>query len=92
MNNISRRSVFKFGGAALGISTIAVLPGLKDVCDVSKNSRRSDRKVKLVPIKGVSYSPATLAFMESSRFESPKHAIYGLRNPNIEFYLEYIES
>ena len=41
---------------------------------------------------GTGPSAATLAFMRRARFETPRQAIYGMKDPNIPFLIEHVAS
>lgn len=47
--------------------------------------------VRIVPIAGLSYSPAFLELCRSHRFESVRHALRSVRDPELEFDLEFSE-
>lgn len=72
--------------------TVAMVPGLMNVSGGLGRSKSSRRCIKLSPVVGVSYSEATLAFMKRARFETPRQAIYGMKDPNIEFMIEHVSA
>jgi len=43
-------------------------------------------------VPGVCYSETTLAFMARARFETPRQAIYGMKDPNIRFLIEHVQN
>lgn len=89
---MNRRQILGFAGLAGAALTVGIVPGLRSV-GASAGSAKSHRaSIKLSPVPGVSYSPATLAFMARARFETPRQAIYGMKDPNIPFFIEHVPS
>lgn len=85
---LSRRSLLISGGAA-GAAFLVTLPGLESICGDSTVPKAA--RVKLSPIPGVKYRPSVIEFMRTARFSSPRDAIYGLKTPEIEYYLENVK-
>jgi hypothetical protein len=89
---INRRQLLGYAGAAGAAMTVGMLPGLRNVRGGTGPSAATRRRIKLSPIPGVSYSAATLAFMRRARFETPRQAIYGMKDPNIPLLIEHVAS
>lgn len=87
---MKRRDLLALTGATGAALTVGVLPGLRSVCGNPSRSQGATRRVKLTPVPGVAYSDSALAFMERARFGTPRQAIYGMKDPNIEFFVEHV--
>lgn len=72
--------------------TVGMLPGLLHVGGESARIKSACRSIRLAPVPGISYTAATLAFMERARFESPRQAVYGMKDPNIPFLIQHVPS
>jgi hypothetical protein len=77
-------------GLAGSALTLGVLPGLGDQGGHGSSALRRSKLVKLSPLPGVSYRKRTLDFMERARFETPRQAIYGMKDPRIPFVIESV--
>lgn len=87
---MKRRQILGYAGVAGAAITVGMLPGLRSVCG-RKARRKFDRpSIKLSPVPGVAYSATTLAFMARARFDTPRQAIYGMKDPNIQFFIEHV--
>ena len=89
---MNRRTLLGMTGAAGAALTVATLPGLRHLCGKPNGAVKCGRCVKLSPIAGISYSAATLAFMDRARFDTPRQAIYGMKDPNIQFLIEHVSA
>lgn len=84
---ITRKQFVKRLAVVSGAGMIATLPGLKLL---SHSSEKRTGSVKLTPIPGQFYTKSTLRFMEEARFENARHAIRGMGNQKVEFFLEHV--
>jgi hypothetical protein len=69
-----------------------MLPGLNGFSGSPALRKRAHRHIRLSPVPGFAYSAASLAFMGRARFESPRQAIYGMKDPNIPFLIQHVPS
>lgn len=88
---MTRRQLLGIATGAGAAITVGMLPGLSGIRGGAK-APGSVRRIKISPVPGVSYSKATLAFMHRARFETPRHAIYGMKDPNIPFLIQHVPS
>jgi hypothetical protein len=89
---MKRRNIITLIGASTAALTLATLPGLRQFCGGKALSNSRKRNIKISPIPGVSYTPTALAFMERARFENPRQAIYGMKDPSVRFIIEYVHA
>jgi hypothetical protein len=47
--------------------------------------------IRLFPVEGRTYSPTFLQFMETARFESPRHAMLSVRSQEVEYEIGFAE-
>lgn len=50
------------------------------------------RDVRVIPVKGVRYNNSFLEFIKDARFDSPRHAIMSIGNPDLEYSLTFSHS
>ncbi len=89
---MKRRNLITLIGSSTAALTVATLPGLRLLCADKKVTKVQKRCIKISPLPGVVYRPAALAFMERARFDTPRQAIYGMKDPNVRFMIEYVSS
>jgi hypothetical protein len=90
---MKRRNILNLIGASTALLTVSTFPSLLSLGAAHRAaSHPSKCRLKLSPIPGVAYSDSALAFMERARFETPRQAIYGMKDPNIEFFIEYVSA
>lgn len=89
---MKRRNLLALIGASSATITIASLPGLNHLCGGKTLKHSRNRCIKISPIPGVVYTTSALAFMERARFETPRQAIYGMKDPSIRFIIEYVQA
>lgn len=89
---MKRRNILNLIGVSAAALTVSTLPNLLSLGVAHRAFHSSKRRLKLSPIPGVAYSESALAFMERARFETPRQAIYGMKDPNIEFFIEYVSA
>jgi hypothetical protein len=87
---MKRRNILTLIGASTAALTVGTFPCLKSLSSSHRASHSPKRRLKLSPVPGVAYSESALAFMQRARFETPRQAIYGMKDPNIEFIIEYV--
>jgi hypothetical protein len=87
---MKRRNILTLIGASTAALTVVTIPGLQLLCGSKSQSRIKKRCIKISPVPGVNYSAAALAFMERARFDTPRQAIYGMKDPSMRFIIEYL--
>jgi hypothetical protein len=88
---LTRKQFLLCLGGAAGAGMLATLPGLGRVAK-NNNKRDSVRDVRVIPVKGVRYNNSFLEFIKDARFESPRHAIMSIGNPDLEYSLTFSHS
>jgi cysteine synthase len=86
-NQITRKQFVQRLAIASGVGMVGTLPGLKSL---SRERVNNSGLVKISPVPGKHYTKSTLKFMSDARFENARHAIRGMGNQNIEFFLEHV--
>lgn len=89
---MNRRALLGMTGAAGAALAVGMIPGLKGSGARTNRSSNAGKNIRICPVPGVSYSAATLAFMQRARFETPRQAIYGMKDPNIQFLIEHVSA
>lgn len=89
---MTRRQLLGLSAGAGASLTIGMLPGVKEICGKSIGKRAPLRLIKISPMPGIQYSQNALNFMSHARFETPRQAIYGMKDPNVEFLIEYVSA
>lgn len=87
---MNRRKVLSLIGVTGAAMSVAILPGVQALAAASARPKNKSRKIRLTAIPGVSYSKSTLAYMERARFDTPRQAIFGLKDPTTPFIVEYV--
>jgi hypothetical protein len=89
---MKRRNMLTLVGVSTAALTVATFPGLRQFCGGKALAKPRKRCIKISPIPGVTYTPSAIAFMGRARFENPRQAIYGMKDPNVRFIIEYVQA
>lgn len=84
---ITRKQFLQRLAVAGGVGMVATLPGVKML---DRRTGKTVGTIKLSPIPGQFYTESTLEFMNKARFKNARHAIRGMGNQNVEFFLEHV--
>lgn len=87
---MNRRKILGLIGVTGAAMSVAILPGVQSLGAANSRPRNKSRKIRLTAVPGVSYSKGTLAYMERARFETPRQAIFGIKDPSIPVIVEYV--
>ena len=86
-NKITRKQFVQRLAVVSGVGMVGTLSGLKFL---NREQIANNGFVKISPIPGKHYTKSTLKFMNDARFENARHAIRGMGNQNVEFFLEHV--
>jgi len=89
-NRITRKKFIQRLAVSAGVGMVATLPGVKMLEHRRDKKADKDGAVKISPVSGGQYPESTLKFMSEARFKNARHAIHGMGNQNIEFFLEHV--
>jgi hypothetical protein len=84
---ITRKQFLQRLAVAGGVGMVATLPGVKML---ERGTGGAAGSIRLTPIPGKFYTESTLKFMHQARFKNARHAIRGMGNQNVEFFLEHV--
>jgi hypothetical protein len=86
-SKITRKEFIQRLAVVGGVGMVATFSGLR-LTDHRRTQKHGS--VKISPVPGKHYTESTLKFMREARFENARHAIRGMGNQKVEFFLEHV--